>query len=597
MPMDLVAKIKFLDNATAPLRKVERQVERVKKATDMYTDANGRLRNAQGKFVSTSKSAVGQLSAIERMAKRAGSAMGRASSGTGGLVRSLGGVAAAYLSAKSAVGLFNKTIGAAAQYEVKDVTVRAMFGKQYADNATKYLDYIEKRAAQTQFTMEDYLSAGKSFIPTTKDNAQLAKAIGLAERLGALDEQQGIVGAAFALREMFSGDGLSLVERFELPRKAINEIKNLPLDKQLKALDKYLNQIGATNELIEAQASTGMGEWRKATAKMTKALREMGTEGLGRLKPILRDFNKYLDGADFKRFKEAGVTAFAGIFDDATKMVRNTTDYINKHYLKNPDFKKLETLESKVKFVLSDLTPVLSDGLRFGGELATKMLSGMVPAMTKGILDNPVLATTLGVAALIKNPTPIGLTVALSVTAPAWFKRLVEGVSPVVQGREKYLSQWENANNLYQKAQEHSAAGNKGPLYTGWTISAPEPKSWGEKAWEGFSDKMTQFRDWVKHPTPINIPSASETARRQLHGHAAGLDRVPYNGYPARLHRDEMVLTRTEAQGYRENQRDGGRGSRGDGPLIHIEHMEVRREDDIDKIADKLARAVARYAY
>lgn len=33
---------------------------------------------------------------------------------------------------------------------------------------------------------------------------------------------------------------------------------------------------------------------------------------------------------------------------------------------------------------------------------------------------------------------------------------------------------------------------------------------------------------------------------------------MPYSGYNARLHKDEMVLTRGEAAEYREQQRGGG---------------------------------------
>ncbi|GIP54758.1 hypothetical protein [Paenibacillus vini] len=617
MAFDLVAKLKLQDNFSDKMRKVTKMTERAVKATDSYTDANGRLRNAQGKFVSSGKSATKQMSALERMMQRASrsantfgknasNAMNRAARGTGGLVRGIGAVATAYLGAKAAAGLFDKTIGAAAQYEMREVTVKAMFGGNFTKNAQKYLDFVEGRAAVSQFSMDDFLTAGKSFIPTTKDNAQLAKMINLAERLGAIDPDQGLTGAAFALKEFFSGDAVSLVERFELPRKVMNDLKDLPLEKQLKELDKYFDKIGATNELIEAQAATGMGEWRRATAKMTRALREMGTQGLEKIKPLLRDFNKWLESPSFQKFKEAGTKAFAEVFQGASNMVRKATDYINTHFLDNPEFKKLETFESKVKFVLSDLAPVLSDGMKFGGELASKMISGMIPSMTKGILDNPVLATTLGVAALIASPTPIGLTVALSVTAPAWFKALVEGVSPTIQGREEFNREY----NAWQKGvEEASKPDYKVPgVEEGWAFVAPEPKTWGKNAWEGFSGGFNSIRDWIKHPTQLDLSgvqgsqsSVNEEARKYLYiggakkpnGHAGGLDRVPYNGYTARLHRDETVLTRTEAQEYRENQSGTGKGSRGDGPLIHIANLTVRNDSDIDRIARELAGLLA----
>lgn len=40
--------------------------------------------------------------------------------------------------------------------------------------------------------------------------------------------------------------------------------------------------------------------------------------------------------------------------------------------------------------------------------------------------------------------------------------------------------------------------------------------------------------------------------------HASGLERVPYDGYVAELHRDEMVLTRPQAAAYRAQEQSGG---------------------------------------
>lgn len=210
--------------------------------------------------------------------------------------------------------------------------------------------------------MDEFLTAGKSFIPTSKDNSQLEKMVNLAERLGAIDPEQGLEGAAYALKEFFSGDAVSLVERFELPRKVMNDIKNLSLDQQLKELDKYLNKIGATNELIEAQSSTAMGEWRKSTAKTAKALREMGTAGLEKITPLLRDFNKWLESADFKRFRDAGVKAFTGLFDGAAKSVRKAANYLDSHFLAIQSSRRSPPLRERSSLCLMSLTPHLSSG-------------------------------------------------------------------------------------------------------------------------------------------------------------------------------------------------------------------------------------------
>lgn len=71
--------------------------------------------------------------------------------------------------------------------------------------------------------------------------------------------------------------------------------------------------------------------------------------------------------------------------------------------------------------------------------------------------------------------------------------------------------------------------------------------------------------------------------------HATGLNRVPYNGYPALLHEGEEVLTRVEAD-KRKNTSSG----------IHIaklaDQLVVREEADIDKIISGLYSKIKDYA-
>lgn len=517
---------------------------------DSYKDVTANVDKAQtgaAKAVTRTDKALSRVktstqkagSAFTQFGKNASSAMNRAARGTSGLVRGIGAVATAYFGARAAASLFDKTIGAAAQYEMREVTVKAMFGGNFTKNAQKYLDFVEERAAVSQFSMDDFLTAGKSFIPTTKDNAKLAKMVNLAERLGAIDPEQGLTGAAYALKEFFGGDALSLIERFELPRKVMNELKNLPLDKQLKELDKYLDKIGATNELIEAQASTGMGEWRKATAKMTKALREMGTAGLEKLMPLLRDFNKWLESPSFQKFKEAGTRAFAGLFESATKTVQKVTDYLNTNFFENPAFQEIPTIEGKVKYVFDTLQKDFDTWWNTSGK--TKV-EGIAQELTNTLgnalrASQPILDASAKIGAEIGGSILKGMADSLAVS---------KGDNPLDR---KLAEFW---NGLF-----------------GYDI-------WGKN--------MGVTYDENGKPQKYVDPKKSN-------GYAGGLDRVPYNGYPARLHRDEMVLTRTEAQSYRESGGNSGGGSRP--VVINLNGVTIREEADIDHLAAKLAHVLA----
>jgi len=74
--------------------------------------------------------------------------------------------------------------------------------------------------------------------------------------------------------------------------------------------------------------------------------------------------------------------------------------------------------------------------------------------------------------------------------------------------------------------------------------------------------------------------------QKGVSGHYHGLDRVPYHGYTARLHKDEMVLPKQEAQEYRKT---GGGGNTITIPKL-ADQIIIREEQDIEKISKGLAK-------
>ncbi len=64
---------------------------------------------------------------------------------------------------------------------------------------------------------------------------------------------------------------------------------------------------------------------------------------------------------------------------------------------------------------------------------------------------------------------------------------------------------------------------------------------------------------------------------------ADGLTYVPYNGYPARLHEGERVLTASEARGY----------GKGTNVSVTVNGLTVREEADVERIAETLAQKIS----
>ncbi|WP_416293091.1 hypothetical protein ACM7Q1_20465 [Paenibacillus illinoisensis] len=551
MAFDLVARLKVKDEMSGKLRKVQTQLDATKRSSDNYRDSLGRLHGPNGRFIKETEKAEKALGGLGSSLKEIRGGFSTVGAGALRMSNSIGLLAAGYFSAQAAASAFNKTIGAAAQYEMREVTLSAMFGSESKKNVNSFLGYLESRADVSQYSMDDFLDVGKSFVPTTKDLRQLERATNLAERLGAIDPEQGITGAAYALKEFFSGDAVSLVERFELPRSELNKIKNLPLKDQLDQLDKFLNKLGATNELIDAQSKTTMGQWRTAIGGVNRAFREMGTDALTSIKPMLAEFNNWLKGPQFSALKSWGVDAFSGLVEGAVNAVRNATSYVQKNFINNPAFNQLPTFESKVAFVFDSIGNSFNKWWSAGGKAqTTKVTSDLIGFLVDGLEGSikPLTSVATKVGRGIADGVMQGIKDHLNVVAL---------LNPAKQQMEEFNNQYNSTKKLKEELDTWSKENPGKPMVEGGTIGAPAKS---ESLW----DKATNAL-----------------------GFSGGLDRVPYNNYPTRLHQDEMVLTSQEARDYR-NSNGGGNSA----PNITI-HATIREEADIDKLARKLAFQLA----
>ena len=78
------------------------------------------------------------------------------------------------------------------------------------------------------------------------------------------------------------------------------------------------------------------------------------------------------------------------------------------------------------------------------------------------------------------------------------------------------------------------------------------------------NDRISNSKEWKEFTTEEPTPSSDYQALLDSYkidgSHAAGLYRVPYDGYVAELHRGERVLTSGEADAYNALERYGGTG-------------------------------------
>lgn len=118
-------------------------------------------------------------------------------------------------------------------------------------------------------------------------------------------------------------------------------------------------------------------------------------------------------------------------------------------------------------------------------------------------------------------------------------------VEEIVLIRENSAGLLEATQNIYRQTQELSRGRASVMLTDGKTLIPDQPYA---------SRKDYAQRNRAGLPSSGGLASPRQTYQRR--SHAFGLERVPYDDYPALLHRDERVLTASEARA-----QDGGAGA------------------------------------
>ena len=499
---DLRARLRLDDRMSDPLRRIQRHAEQTQRVIDRLNRVTGQTTRAMGSV----HRETGRLSDGFNM-------MGRATKSIFSVKNAFLGIAAAIGGAATAKKVFDETIGAAARREQSTVTISAILNDKKLGK--QYMDMINKFAIDSPImNSEDMLANSKSFLTSIgKNMKQLEKAWSLAERMAAIDPMQGVEGAVFALRELFSGDAISMVQRFEFPRKIMNQIKKLPIKEQLKALDKYFNKIGMTQKLIDEMGNTSLGLWAQIKEKTQLMFANMGAPALQVIKKFLDEINKGMTGDKLSGFQKTGADILKNIATGFVESARSIGNWIQS-IQNDSEFQKKTTLFGKVEWIISDIFDAFINWLDGGGsEKIAKTVDTLIQSLSA------VLETS------IKYITPVALKVGKAIGGG-----IVDGVNAAIK------DSWV-LNILADAKTRNEFLTNKASQFVGKKVI--DYVIGNKKKSSGTGNGSSSAGKFGPKPT----------------SHASGLTRVPYNGYQATLHKNERVLTPEEAKEY-----NAGRG-------------------------------------
>ncbi|MEY2363839.1 phage tail tape measure protein [Lysinibacillus capsici] len=301
MAVNLTAVFRIRDQGTARLRRITQMMNRMtqtsqsaSRATNQYRDANGRLHDSLGRFVAETNRANTSTGLFATRVNGLRVGTNGLSASIGGMQSALIGLAGAYIGANGAAKLLNATIGEAAKFEQSKAIIQAAFQD---DNATKqYMKMVDKMAIDSPLLNSGDMFAGsKGLLTLTKDMKQLGTAWKLVERLVASDPTKSIDDAVRGLRELSSGDTISLREVFNLDKNILNDVKGGSFEEQLAGIDKALNKMNITQNTVEAMGSTTLGRFNSLKERLGTFFRDMGAESNTKLGAFLQRINDAID--------------------------------------------------------------------------------------------------------------------------------------------------------------------------------------------------------------------------------------------------------------------------------------------------------------
>lgn len=179
-----------------------------------------------------------------------------------------------------AVGQINQAAQRMAQLNVR---FKAFVGEGEAAN--EQMEQLRGYADSINAPFLDILETAVGIAPSIRGtNIELQKMVDISSRLQLFDPAQGAQGASIALREFIAGDYLSLSRRFEMDRRALQEIiqvSNGDINKQMEMLDDLLDKMG-----VSTAAMKEMNELRAF-----ERMKDEGQQLIGQVfSPMLTDF-------------------------------------------------------------------------------------------------------------------------------------------------------------------------------------------------------------------------------------------------------------------------------------------------------------------
>ncbi len=290
----LQAVFALQDNYTTAIRKImrsqddyEKKQQQIDKATHIFQN---RLDNMSGKA-------------------------DNASGGIGRLVGRLTALASATYLVKKGFDAMWGSVNTSAMQKMQGTTFGAMLNHQAAGSAV--YKYVSAYARQSMLGREDLAKGMTSFLAYSRNINELERMVKMTERLYSKEPKQGADGAVFALKEILSGDTMSMRGRYNITGFDGASIRaKMAAGNTAEALDEIdavLNKFGASQAVVDANFKNMTVQMDMFKTNVISAFGEKATPLMERFGATWASLNESFDSGKFEPFINMMVSGFNAV--------------------------------------------------------------------------------------------------------------------------------------------------------------------------------------------------------------------------------------------------------------------------------------------
>lgn len=307
-----------------------------------------------------------------------------------------------------------------ASFESSTAVIQAYTGSQ--EETERIMSMLQERAANSVFSFDEMAQAVQGLIPASRMAfVPVDELMTVAEQLGASNMAEGIDGAAFALREAVSGDFTSVIERFNLPRSAINALK----EQGVPALDiirSVMSDLGISMDLVSAQANTFNGRSDRLIENLQLMAADAAKPIFDLLSESLEDVIELMGEPEFQEFADtikeivANTVLFIVGVRDLAAMIASSGDplatFLDNIDLLIPSIDQFvgkgreisAMLRPITTFIMNNLLPILGTlAAVIGGALIAAFVALVAPIAKIILIGGGIVAAIAGIGIGIKT--------------------------------------------------------------------------------------------------------------------------------------------------------------------------------------------------